>query len=45
VTIIDRQTHAAGTATGSAARKTFDAARATVGMPPAAGFSDTTKAA
>jgi hypothetical protein len=26
VTIIDRQTHAAGTATGRAARKTFDAA-------------------
>jgi hypothetical protein len=41
VTIIDRQTHAAGTATGPAARKTFDAARATVGMPPAAGFSAT----
>ena len=39
VTVIDRQTHATGTATGPAARKTFDAARATVGMPSAAGFS------
>ena len=39
VTVIDRQTRAAGTATGPAARKTFDAARATVGMPSAAGFS------